>query len=1651
MLGYARDGAAVLLVSDESGRDRQFSATEWLQSLDAAADEAKARVLVLLDPGPAITSWDRGILGRDFTSQLRQELESKKLSNLCVIVAAGPGETSWRITDVSASAPEAKEAESKKTVSVGPQVDDLGRSVFSHYVVSGLRGERTDTSGRAIGTADDGPKGNRDSRISADELYAYVAQNVSQWVRTHRGVEQTVMQFGGPGNFTIGAVTAWPKERSTHVEVIEGSAVKPVPASSKDEKSKAGKKEQTAAADAPSSEPGVSPSLVADHRLTELWKRRDELAESVPPADEVTTDDWRALQERLLAAEQRVRFGLIDAADRLLDESETLIAKIATKVEGAELTKRFGGSWHRPFLSTLPVATAVAPAKPNAAEPKRSAAEPAAPPPPELSAQLEEASKAPAGMPIPNEQALRDRLVNRDARSVALDWIVASAEQATSHDRVTAIARVAALIPAAENSPELRAIQRFAEASVNWNGVDAASQVAQAARCIALLGRFGRVGLSDPQSLSASRQSLAEGLLALAAAQRWLILAGDAEEADRHLRRAETALRRVEVTTTAISTARRFQARLRDQLPELTSWAAEVRERERQTTADDGQYDRLRQLATELQSIEHDAAITPDANWGLIRSRIDAAWASADIDDASGTGADLSALIAGEQRLARLLRQFDIRMSETNADETLTAKLREISAALEGVPRGIANAIAEGGQSASWLGIESQLNRVRLPELTADRRDRLRQELAGMALASSSSALSEDSPRWRPGTWQGFWARQVLRPFVEVTDSASSHASSERMAQVDTAWNAFLDGAKDGEATKSLSLRSELGNRVRILAEVSRRSHSPNDSITARTESVAFLLELFADADALVGAKTDLREAWASLSIADRPSASADGSLLLRPIGGELAASNSVVAADGSREATLPLRSFPKRGQLYVKSSDATNPVDLFLAGQPVRGGELPLEAVDPQPTIRFRSNLIGREVVIVALVDRDGFPISIHRVDVVPEVSQDRWRIRFGSGPDGAVVLTDAVGVLSLPPATVEPLTVLPLLEFPAAAATQTATIEVQRRESPDSSEWTTVLGPKTFSLRDDAAGRIDGDLRRIPLDFAPESAAPAATSLGGNAPATPSAAAATSFTFHNGLRFLVRIDGDDLPPREIWPVTFEANRFIVDDANMPNMSLVSRPGEPPRIEAVLTASSSTDPRLPKTLPIELEFDRRLADVVGQQRATRGFIAPGTGNTLNLFGQIAPDKVEAFESLLVSPGGGVSLSVGGLPRAYRWRLRGGRQPDRVQPADTPLEIELVRVAAPAAAPMGAAVAPAGAEPQPIMPDPSLDAVIIERSELEAVSLRFHIHQLDAGFGGDVERRPWTLIGRLSEPRNRQGAQEVSNDAVVRRFDTQMTASVTGSRWSLAVASKSYEAPLKFRAAGRFELTAVLRAPGNADADAASKPLRLVIDDSAPEAPRFSSPPANAPVPADRDMKIVCVSSDPESGVRSIELRVDSNGNGAFEPEMDSVKRFDEADLSRGTGVEPWTRSGEENVEWVVPANLLPPAPASGVLDRVTIWAVAENRQGKTTEAKALRLDLKRPKPKLPPPPTTGDIVVTVTPKPRPLVEPEIVLVGPDGSTDKRSGKNATFSKLKPGKYEIRVTQGSTQFKGQGEASVTVEAGKSVPVNIKVQ
>jgi hypothetical protein len=162
---------AYLLPHDADTLDVEGNRVRLNAILDRLArlPAAKNKVLIL-DPTQMTSHWQLGMLSNDFARALDM-LEDRILSipNLVVLSSSGHDQRSW-------ASPE------------------LGKTIFGHYLVQGMRG-----------AAD--KDGNR--RITMLELHRYLRDNVDRWALHNRGASQTpvLLPRGAEGEMRARAIT----------------------------------------------------------------------------------------------------------------------------------------------------------------------------------------------------------------------------------------------------------------------------------------------------------------------------------------------------------------------------------------------------------------------------------------------------------------------------------------------------------------------------------------------------------------------------------------------------------------------------------------------------------------------------------------------------------------------------------------------------------------------------------------------------------------------------------------------------------------------------------------------------------------------------------------------------------------------------------------------------------------------------------------------------------------------------------------------------------------------------------------------------------------------------------------------------------------------------------------------------------------------------------------------------------------------------------------------------------------------------------------------------------------------------------------------------------------------------------------------------
>ncbi|MCU0874297.1 MAG: hypothetical protein MUE50_18325, partial [Pirellulaceae bacterium] len=152
---------------------------ELLQTLFVEARSGRVpdhvRKLLVLDAGRIHSHWDAGILYNAFAERLSEVVADLKVPNLAVLNSASPGQAAR----------------------VSPE---LGGSVFGHFFSQGLQG------------AADVEQGDRNGRVSLQELQRYVAAHVHQWTLENRAAAQTPMLI--PADLDMALVHTGPSART---------------------------------------------------------------------------------------------------------------------------------------------------------------------------------------------------------------------------------------------------------------------------------------------------------------------------------------------------------------------------------------------------------------------------------------------------------------------------------------------------------------------------------------------------------------------------------------------------------------------------------------------------------------------------------------------------------------------------------------------------------------------------------------------------------------------------------------------------------------------------------------------------------------------------------------------------------------------------------------------------------------------------------------------------------------------------------------------------------------------------------------------------------------------------------------------------------------------------------------------------------------------------------------------------------------------------------------------------------------------------------------------------------------------------------------------------------------------------------------------
>jgi hypothetical protein len=200
---------------------------------------SKHKVLLILDPTQLRADWPLGVLRNDFVRKLRETLAEriKKQPNLLVLCSSDQDQISWAS-------------------------EQFGTTVFTHFIVEGLRG-----------AADD--EGDTNHRVTAWELYDYARKHVEAWSRGNRDALQKPVLFPEDD---VGRERA----RAMELASVRGGT--------------------------PRSKPEPPPPFKTD-ALQAAWQKFHELDEQVPAPVVYTPHLWRRYQDLLLRYDELLRAG----------------------------------------------------------------------------------------------------------------------------------------------------------------------------------------------------------------------------------------------------------------------------------------------------------------------------------------------------------------------------------------------------------------------------------------------------------------------------------------------------------------------------------------------------------------------------------------------------------------------------------------------------------------------------------------------------------------------------------------------------------------------------------------------------------------------------------------------------------------------------------------------------------------------------------------------------------------------------------------------------------------------------------------------------------------------------------------------------------------------------------------------------------------------------------------------------------------------------------------------------------------------------------------------------------------------------------------------------------------------------------------------
>lgn len=258
------EGAVPVLMTNgfKTGRelvdDRSAPTVPLSELVDGIVDcEADCKIVVL-DCQKAECNWTVGVHSNEFVESATALFESRAgdLGNTFVLFSCGPGQISW-------------------------SHESAAGTVFGSFFAAGIQGA---ADGSLLGDPQDG-------RITLDEQFTYVKQQVSHWVKQYRDDHQTpvLLSFG---------------------TLVPGEVILSTASANTDDSAESEDAEQ----------PAEDQFDLA--RLSNLWQRVFELAASPTPPQEYAPLAWSVVLDHMMRAELGYRRGDAQGFNQHLDAAE---------------------------------------------------------------------------------------------------------------------------------------------------------------------------------------------------------------------------------------------------------------------------------------------------------------------------------------------------------------------------------------------------------------------------------------------------------------------------------------------------------------------------------------------------------------------------------------------------------------------------------------------------------------------------------------------------------------------------------------------------------------------------------------------------------------------------------------------------------------------------------------------------------------------------------------------------------------------------------------------------------------------------------------------------------------------------------------------------------------------------------------------------------------------------------------------------------------------------------------------------------------------------------------------------------------------------------------------------------------------------------